>query len=154
MIVLSPLIGPVWSNAPLDPAYALLNGDYAGKHTCLDLGTEEYTTGKPHPMIDPAIRAELLINQANNPDVGVILLDFVLGYGSHPDPAGAMRDAIHRAKQNNPDLVIVASVTGTQTDPQSRQSQIQTLEDEGVIVAPSNAAAARAVARCVGGTHD
>ena len=55
---------------------------------CLDLGEEEYTKGRPHPMIDPAARREILREQAFGADVAAVLLDVVLGYGSHPDPAG------------------------------------------------------------------
>jgi FdrA protein len=38
---------------------------------------------------------------------------------------------------------VVASVTGTDADPQYRAAQVRTLEAAGIRVAPSNAAAVR-----------
>ena len=87
LVLLGELLGPVYSNTPLDPAHALPAP--SGTHQCLDLGEEEYTRGRPHPMIDPAARIELLRAHAAEPDVAAVLLDVVLGHGAHPDPSGS-----------------------------------------------------------------
>ena len=91
LTVLEPWLGPVWSNTPLDKRHRVPAP--AGSHTCLDLGEEEYTKGRPHPMIDPEARLERLRDLAGEGDVAVVLLDVVLGYGSHPDPAAMLAPA-------------------------------------------------------------
>jgi FdrA protein len=87
------------------------------------------------------------VNEACDPETAVILLDVVLGYGAHPDPAGELVPAITRAaaraRQEGRPVIFVASVTGTDDDPQRRSRQIETLENAGVIIANSNAQAAR-----------
>jgi FdrA protein len=113
-------------------------------HRFVDLGDERYTRGRPHPMIDPEIRNEHLARAAADADVGVILVDVVLGYGSHADPAGVLLKA--QLKK-----IIVASVIGTDQDPQVRSRQVAALRAAGVRVAPSNAHAAEWAAELVSG---
>jgi FdrA protein len=113
-----------------------------------DLGDDRYTAGKPHPMIDPSPR-NAWIAGLTDPAVGVLLVDVVLGYGSHPDPAGQLVDALADAQQARraagvADLVAVASVTGTDADPQGRAGQVARLRAAGVIVAAANAVAVEA----------
>jgi FdrA protein len=112
-------------------------------HRFVDLGGDEYTRGRPHPMIEPEIRNDHVTAALADPQVGVILLDVVLGYGSHPDPAGVLVKAIKAGK------TIVASVTGTERDPQVRSRQVAKLRAAGVLVAPSNAHAAELAASLV-----
>ncbi len=123
-----------------------LGADAAKRHEILDLGDDEYTVGRPHPMIDPRLRNEHIAAAADDPSTALILLDVVLGYGANADPAGAMvpaiRDATQRAAQAGRSLAVVASVCGTDTDPQGRSAQEATLAAVGVILAPSNAQAA------------
>jgi FdrA protein len=133
---------PVASNVPV-PGAAALTGAPTG-HALIDLGDDQFTRGRPHPMIEPAVRDAALAAALTDPKVGVVLLDVVLGYGAHPDPAGHLTPAL-RGRRGGP--VIVASVTGTDADPQPRHEQVRKLEAAGVIVAASNAdAAAMAVA--------
>jgi hypothetical protein len=98
-------------------------------------------------MIDPTLRVARLEREAADPDVAVVLLDVVLGYGAHPDPAGALAAAITRAKERAAAegryLSVVASVCGTAADPQGLDEQEATLRSAGVILQPSNALAAR-----------
>jgi len=112
-----------------------------------DLGDDAFTIGKPHPMIEPSLRDDEVVRCAEDNAVGVILVDCVLGYGAHPDPAGSLADAAKRAieaaRQDGRNLLIIASVTGTDDDPQNRSRQVAALTEAGVLVAPSNAAAAR-----------
>ena len=112
----------------------------------LDLGDDEYTVGRPHPMIDPRLRNEHLVASAAEPSVAVVLLDVVLGYGSNPDPAGALApaiaDAMAVASSAGRRLLVVASVCGTDLDPQDLGRQERILAETGVMLEPSNARAA------------
>jgi succinyl-CoA synthetase alpha subunit len=112
----------------------------------LDLGEDEYTVGRPHPMIDPRLRSEQIEAAGGDPGIGVVLLDIVLGYGSHPDPAGALVPAIEAARgaavAAGRTIAFVASVCGTDLDPQGLAGQERTLIDAGVHLASSNARAA------------
>jgi hypothetical protein len=124
----------------------------------LDLGDDEFTVGRPHPMIDPRLRVEHIAALADEPAVGVLLLDIVLGYGSHLDPAGALAPAIvelreRRAAAGRP-LVVVASVCGTEADPQGLGRQEQILSDAGVLLGSSNARAARLAAGIVAAARE
>ncbi|MEE8334512.1 MAG: acyl-CoA synthetase FdrA [Alphaproteobacteria bacterium] len=107
-------------------------------HRIIDLGDDAYTRGRPHPMIDPEIRIAPLKDALAEPTVGVVLLDVVLGYGAHPDPAGPLVAAL-AGLPTGPAPAIVASVTGTEADPQVRSSQVGKLTAAGITVAPSNA---------------
>jgi FdrA protein len=130
----------VGSNAPIP---GVPNLEAAGDgHPMIDLGADEYTRGRPHPMIDPAVREEALAEALADPAVGVILLDVVIGYGAHPDPAGGLA-AVVEAHRPTDGPVVVASVTGTAGDPQDLPAQVARLEAAGICVAPSNADAAR-----------
>ncbi len=140
----------VVSNAPVPGArpYTADSGD-TGDHWMLDLGDDQYTRGKPHPMIDPSVRDAALAEALEAPGVGLVLLDLVIGYGAHADPAGYLAAFLdqHRAAKGPP---IVASVTGTEADPQTRSAQVAILEAAGVRVAPSNADAAALALACLG----
>ncbi|MEJ0079241.1 MAG: acyl-CoA synthetase FdrA [Alphaproteobacteria bacterium] len=130
---------PVMSNVPV-PGASPVTGTYDG-HVLIDLGDDEFTRGRPHPMFEPGVRDAPLAEAIADPNVGVVLLDVVLGYGGHPDPAGHL---VARLANRDGRPVIVASVTGTDADPQPRETQIQKLVDAEVIVAGSNADAAEA----------
>jgi FdrA protein len=151
MLLLQPLLGPIYSNTPLrsDHKVEIRNTQYAirNRHVCLDMGADEFTVGRPHPMIDMTQRAERLQLEADDPETAVILLDIVLGYGAHPDPAGALAPAIREAKARANDagrtLPVVVSICGTDRDLQGYVAQKELLETVGAIVAGSNAEAAR-----------
>jgi FdrA protein len=141
---------PVLSNAPLRHEHQLADSLRSIKHTCIDLGEEEFTVGRPHPMIDNDLRLRRLLQEARDSEVAVIMLDVVIGYGAHPDPASELGPAIRQAKQlADRDLIVVASVTGTEQDPQRLSAQVATLKAAGAIVCGSNAAAAKLVALLV-----
>ena len=120
-------------------------------HTAVDLGEEEFTVRQPHPMIDNDLRIRRLLQEAHDPEVAVVMLDVVLGYGPHPDPAAELGPAIRQARQIGEDagreLAVVASITGTEGDPQGLKRQAEALVEAGVVVCESNAAAARFVAQ-------
>jgi len=119
----------------------------AGAYRVVDLGDDELTRGRPHPMLDPEARAARVRQAGQAADVGVLLLDLVLGRAVHPDPAtplaAAVRDARHAAAAGGRELSVVASVVGTDGDPQDLRRQTATLEAADVQVLPSNAQAAR-----------
>jgi len=110
-------------------------------HTLIDLGADEYTQGKPHPMIDPTVRDQLLSDALTDDVTAVVLLDIVLGYGAHADPAGQLVRSLP-ASYADSGVQLIASVTGTETDPQIRSRQIATLQGAGIVLAASNAQAA------------
>jgi FdrA protein len=135
---------PVLSNVPLKHGHQLADSLHSVKHTCIDLGEEEFTVGRPHPMIDNDLRVRRLLQEARDPEVAVIMLDVVIGYGAHPDPASELGPAIRQAKQlANRELIVVASVTGTEQDPQRLSAQVAALKAAGAIVCDSNAVAAK-----------
>lgn len=118
-------------------------------HTFLDLGDDKYTMGKPHPMIDPTIRNEKIVEKAKNKETAAIILDFVIGYGAHKDPANVALKSIQEAKAISPNMVIIAYVCGTEKDFQGLQKQKDILTSAGVIIADSNAQAARIAAEVI-----
>ena len=115
----------------------------AGAHVLLDLGDERFTEGRPHPMIDLSLRMSVLEEQALDPSVGVLLLDVVLGYGAHPDPAAELAPALGRVLEaRRGELTAVVSLCGTARDPQGVDSQAERLHVAGAVVTRSNADAA------------
>jgi FdrA protein len=148
--ILADRLPRVESNAPAGKAVKLQPGEAPTTHACLDLGEEEYTRGRPHPMIDPVARAELVAGTMADTTVSVVLLDVVLGYGSHPDPAGALLPAISDGLSRRDRLAVVAHVCGTDADPQVASRQEAALAEAGVRLAPTNAQAARLAAALVG----
>jgi FdrA protein len=104
------------------------------RYEILDLGDDEYTVGRLHPMIDQDLRLRLLRQEAADPRVALILLDVVLGEGSHADPAGELGPAIAEARSRRPELEVAALVIGTDEDPQDLARQIETLEQAGAHV--------------------
>jgi succinyl-CoA synthetase alpha subunit len=148
MLVMGAALGPIYSNTPLSSELRLGDAHLSRAHTCLDMGSDEFTVGRPHPMIDLTARVQRILREAEDPLVAVLLLDVVLGYGAHPDPAAELAEAIAEARASAPgrSLAVVASVCGTEADPQGLRAQRGALEEAGAIVAGSNAAAARLAA--------
>ncbi|SDK94104.1 acyl-CoA synthetase FdrA [Natronincola ferrireducens] len=147
MLVTRETIGNVYSNVALKENLLLKNVEESFEHTFLDMGEDYFTDGLPHPMIDTRLRVERIKKEALDPEVAVLLLDVVLGYGCHEDPAGAIAPAIVEAKERAAAegryLSVVATVCGTDKDPQNRQEQEEKLRSAGAVVMPSNAQAAR-----------
>jgi len=137
---------PVASNAPIPGVPPLASAETKPAHRILDLGDDAFTRGRPHPMLEPAVRDAPLKAAAADPDVAALLLDVVLGFGAHRDPAGHLRDVVVSLPRRP---LIFASVTGTDADPQVRRTQVACLEAAGVRVAPSNAAAVEAAIAAV-----
>jgi FdrA protein len=137
--ILEEALGPVAGNVSSE------DGDPAG-HTVLDLGEEEYTQGRPHPMVDLDLRRGMVEEAASDEHLGCLLLDVVLGHGAHPHPAGELAGAVAKVAEH---ALVIVRVCGTAQDPQDAGRQTATLEEAGALVAPSNAAAVRLAVRAV-----
>lgn len=143
LVLLQSYVSPVFSNVALEPVYRLENALHSRQHTIVDLGDDEFTVGRLHPMMDYDLRIRRLLQEAADPEVAVILLDVVLGYGAHPDPAGALAGAIQSAKaqaeQAGRHVEVVALVVGTDEDPQNMDEQIGKLRTAGAHVETGSA---------------
>lgn len=132
----------VYSNIPKTPEYRLKNIHQSQAHTFIDFGDDEFTQGKPHPMIDPSTRIARFMQEAKDPEVGVIVMDFVLGFGSHEDPVGVMLPAIIEAKQaaekEGRHLEILGYVLGTDLDTPTLEEQVDKLMSAGVTISSSS----------------
>lgn len=145
----------VRSNVASDEHRRVRAGTRVSGHVLWDLGDDAFTVGKPHPMIEPSLRDERVAQAGSDSSVGLVIADCVIGYGAHASPgeslAHAAREAIERAEADGRTLIVLASVTGTDADPQQLSHQRELLENAGVVVGPSNAATARAAIHLVTG---
>jgi len=137
---------PIYSNIPLTADMAIENLPAGGGHICLDLGEDQFTRGRPHPMIDPQTRSDFFESQVDG-HTAVVLVDVVLGFGAHEDPASAVAESVRGIRQKlsveGKDLVVIAYVCGTDLDSQGFERSVAKLEAESIIVMPSNAQAVR-----------
>ena len=129
---LAPFLAPLNSNLHATGVAPLADPGRSRDHTVIDLGADEYTQGRLHPMLDPTLRLERLRQEAADPETGLILLDLVLGDGAHPDPAAELAVAV--AESGRPGLEFVALVVGTDQDPQGAEAQSERLRSAGVVV--------------------
>ncbi|MDD2236201.1 MAG: acyl-CoA synthetase FdrA [Kiritimatiellae bacterium] len=133
-------ISPLYSNAPAGSAVKMKDVLQSEANTVIDLGEDEFTVGRPHPMIDFSLRNQRIREEANDPETAVILLDVVLGYGSNMNPMeeldAVLREAVGKTR-------VICSVTGTDQDPQNRSRVSAALKALGAVVLPSNAAACK-----------
>ncbi|GAA3769049.1 acyl-CoA synthetase FdrA [Microbacterium kribbense] len=130
----------VYSNIQKNPAFVLRAADESRGHTFIDFGDDEFTNGRPHPMIDPSLRLERLLQEAADPSVAVIVMDFVLGFGAHEDPVGVTLPAIAEARERTAGrhLEVVGYVLGTDLDTPTLTAQVAALEAAGVTVTRSS----------------
>jgi FdrA protein len=155
MIIAAERLGPIASNIPLEPGWALGDDLRSPGHLMVDFGDDRLTVGRPHPMIDHSLRIERILTEAADPACAVLLLDVVLGYGAHPDPGHSLAPAIARARErasaDGRDLAVVVSLTGSRDDPQGRDTTAGALAATGASVHLSNAAAARTAVALIAG---
>lgn len=146
-LLLQEYLPAVYSNAPLDKRYKLEKATISQGHTIVDLGEDEFTVGRLHPMLDNELRIKRLHQEAADPETALILLDVVLGDGAHPDPASelapAIAQAIETAQQAGRTLEVVALVVGTDADPQGLEQQIAQLQAAGAHIELTNESAVR-----------
>jgi FdrA protein len=147
MLIASERLGGIRSNIPLSPDLALGADLREEGHVVIDFGDDSMTQGRAHPMIDPSLRLERIAVEAADPTCGVLLLDLVLGYAAHPDPADELAETIRAARAaaaaGGRALPVVVSLTGVEADPQGLTRCAQALRDAGAWVHLSNAQATR-----------
>jgi FdrA protein len=147
LLLLQDYAPEVYSNVPLRKELRLANSMVSQGHTIVDLGEDEFTVGRLHPMMDNDLRIRRLFQEAEDPEVAVILLDVVLGYGAHPDPAKelapAIAEASAQARGAGRHLEVVAVLVGTDEDPQDLDAQTRQLQEAGAQVETSNTVAVR-----------
>jgi succinyl-CoA synthetase alpha subunit len=121
--------------------------------TLIDFGDDEYTVGRPHPMIDFSLRNKRIVEEAKNPETAVLLLDLVLGWGANQNPLPELLPTLIEARAiaetAGRHLPIIMSVTGTDADPQNRSKVVAALRNIGVRVEASNAAATELAIRII-----
>ena len=153
-LLLGEALGGVRSNAPVNASDSIEDPWRSRGHTVIDLGDDVFTRGRPHPMIDHRLRNERILKEAADPEVAVILMDVVLGYGAHADPAAEMAPVIQaaraRALKKKRRIAFVGFVCGTGADPQGLAAQEQALAKAGMMLASSNAEAAQLAAAIAG----
>ena len=147
MVIASESLGPIRSNIPLSPELALGPDLCSDSHLVIDFGDDRLTRGRPHPMIDPSLRLDRIVVEGDDPTCAVMLLDLVLGFGSHPDPADELAAAIASARKaaasDGRELPVVVSLIGVENDPQGLTRCAETLQASGASVFVSNARATR-----------
>jgi FdrA protein len=149
---------PVYSNAPVEKTFGLASPTQSFKHTIIDMGDEFFMVGRPHPMIDGSQRALRILQETRDPSVGILLLDFILGFNSSMDPVGELIDSIQEsqkiARSRGDELEVVASICGTDNDLQDIQMQTKLLIECGVTVFPSNVLATKHCVDLLRGSYD
>ncbi|HUB40843.1 MAG TPA: FdrA family protein [Streptosporangiaceae bacterium] len=141
MIIAAESLGVIRSNIPLEPGWRADPSWQETGHLMVDFGEDSLTRGRPHPMIDPALRLQRLASEIANPSCGAVLLDVVLGHGSHPDPAALLTPLVALARDSS--LPVVIALVGSTRDPQGLESQAESLRAAGATVFAANAEAAR-----------
>ena len=155
--ILADYLPKVYANAPINKEFKMANAMASTEHSIIDLGEDEFTVGRLHPMMDNELRIRRLYEEAKDPEVAVIMLDVVIGYGSHPDPASelapAIKKVIDEAAKAERHLEVIAIVTGTNDDPQVLKNQIKQLKDAGTWVSTSNEEVCRYAGRILRGLN-
>jgi FdrA protein len=153
LLILDYYLPTVYSNAPINKEYRLKNSLVSQGHTIVDLGEDEFTVGRLHPMLDHELRIQRLEAETEDPETALIFLDVVLGYGAHPDPAAELAPAIKtarsKAEKSGRYLEVVTVISGTDADPQDMKSQEEQFLKAGARVFHSNDAAVRYAGRLV-----
>jgi FdrA protein len=153
LLILDYYLQAVYSNVPINKEYRLKNSLVSQGHTIIDLGEDEFTVGRLHPMMDNELRIRRLEAESEDPETALIFLDVVLGYGSHPDPAAelvpAIKTARSKAKKAGRYLEVVTVISGTDADPQDMKSQEEQFLKAGARVFHSNDKAVRFAGRLV-----
>ena len=141
-------LGAVYSNAPLNYEFKLDDSRFSREHTILDLGDDEFTVGQPHPMIEPSLRRERLLQEALDPSVAVIALDIEIGYGSHDEAGKLLAEEVTEARallaSEGRSVGFFATICGSYEDYQGYDKQKDILEAAGIIVFETNEQCARA----------
>lgn len=151
LLILREMLPNLYSNLHLKDVRGLKNPMVSQAHTVVDLGEDVFTVGRPHPMLDNDLRIRRLHQEAENPEVAVILMDVVLGFGAHPDPASELAPAVEEVREKaeaaGRHLEVVVCVVGTDEDPQGLNGQMMAFEAAGARVFTDHEAAVRVAGR-------
>jgi len=157
MFIIEDEVGRVYSNLAKDD-HALTDLFSSREHTIIDLGEDDYTQGRAHPMIDQTVRNQRILKEAEDPEAALLLLDVVIGYGAHEDPAKGLVDTVEKAraiaKADGRELPAIAFICGTRGDPQDHDHQARQLREAGILVANNNAEAAAIASELLRGIDD
>lgn len=144
--LLQEFVPTMHSNIKFGKVHLLEDRHQSLENSLVDMGDEVFTKGKPHPVMDPSILVDRMIQEARDPQTGVILFDLLYGHAIHADPVGAMEDALKEIqrieKEEGRHICVIASLCGTDIEPQNVAEQAERLKKYGVILQPSNAKAA------------
>ena len=146
MLSLQGVLSPLYSNSPITDSQILADPLKSQAHCIVDLGDEVFMVGRLHPMIDNDLRLRRLRQEAADPEVGLILMDVVLGEGAHLDPASELAPVIKEIRDQRPELEFVVMVIGTDADPQNLEAQLERLTAAGAAVYRTATAAIAQVA--------
>ncbi|WP_179468538.1 acyl-CoA synthetase FdrA [Mycolicibacterium vinylchloridicum] len=130
------------SNTPVAGNTALTDIRTSLQNTIIDMGDDEFTQGRPHPMIDPSGKDARIRDEIADQTTAVVLFDVVLGYGSADDPTAELLSIIEVARAQGSTVAFIGYVCGTDLDPQDRARAVAGLQSAGALVAASNAEAA------------
>ena len=125
---------PLYSNLKNAYSTKLEDSEVSQGHTILDLGAEDFTAKAPHPVFDPGLRLKRLRQELEDPQVGVVLLDFITGPGVAYDPITAFAEDCAK----HPSVIFISNICGSLEDPQNVEEKQKLLEKAGVIVTKSN----------------
>lgn len=144
LLLLQDALPGLQSNTPTGKVTRMPDLWHSSGHIVMDLGDDDFTRGRPHPMIDPTLRLERIAQEAADSGTAIILLDVVLGHGAHEDPAGQLAPAVEKAVAAagaGAAPLFIAQICGTDADPQNIAAQRAVLEKAGIELCSSNAEA-------------
>ncbi|MCS6783765.1 MAG: hypothetical protein NZ581_01015 [Candidatus Caldarchaeum sp.] len=136
----------VYTNLNFPRAEKIDNPYTSVQATVIDYGSEEFTEGRPHPIIDPTLRNKRIISELNSNEASCIAMDLIIGYGAPDNIIAKIFDEIGDAIVKNRDKRFVIRLVGTNKDHQWGQTNL--LDKFGVVTTASNALAAMFSAAC------
>jgi FdrA protein len=138
MLGLQAFLQPLYSNVPIVEEQRLSDPLRSRENTVLDLGEDDFTQGRLHPMMDNDLRLRRMAQEAADVNVSLIMLDIVLGEGAHPDPASEIGPAVERAldgaRMAGRSLDFAVIVIGSDVDAQQLEAQIARMVEAGAVV--------------------
>jgi hypothetical protein len=155
ILILGDMISPIHANVSFGGSILMDDVRISTGHSLVDIGDEYFTLGKPHPIVDPSVICERLIQEANDPQTAVLLFDILLGYGANADPVGIIGPTLekinNRLKAQGRQICMIVAINGTDKDPQGLKNQIAQFEALGVKVMTSTSGAATLAGLIVSG---
>jgi succinyl-CoA synthetase alpha subunit len=131
----------IYSNLTHDSKLHLDGMQKSKEHTFIDFGDDEFTTARPHPIIDPSLRINRILEEAKDPNVALIIVDIITGYSVANNTlqlhAKAIKEAISIARQENRTLPVFAYICGTDVDVPDLELNI--IKNSGAEIFRSNA---------------